>query len=202
MSMLPSMAARVMMRSFTVRKGRTFTALMALTTAAAVATAMLNLYVDLEAKLTREFRKVGANVLVTRADGAELSAAAMNAVRGTLQPNDVAVPVAFAVAKTQSGRPIVVAGVEMEAARKANPWWAVSAWPQEASAGLTGVRAVEALQEEDDPSLLTFKGKPLKFAAAGTLKTGGPEDSRVYLPLAHFAAWTGEIGRASCRERV
>ena len=127
MSMLPSMAARVMMRGFTVRKGRTFTALMALTTAAAVATAMLNLYVDLEAKLTHEFRKVGANVLVTRADGAELTPEAMAALRATIKPDDIAVPVAFAVAKTQSGRPIVVAGVEMEAARKANPWWAVSA---------------------------------------------------------------------------
>ncbi len=190
MSLTSTMTMRVMMRSFTVRKGRTVTALLALTTATAVATAMLNLYVDLEAKLTHEFRKVGANVLITQPDGGELSGGTLAAVRGGMQSGDVAVPVAFAVAKTESGRPIVVAGIDMEAARKANPWWAVSAWPGDGNSGLAGVRAASALKEED-ASRLTFKGKALELAVAGTLQTGGPEDSRVYLPMAQFAAWTG-----------
>ena len=37
--------------------------------AAAVATAMLNLYVDVQAKLRREFRKYGANIVVVAKDG-------------------------------------------------------------------------------------------------------------------------------------
>ena len=144
-----SMTSRVMMRSFTVRKGRTITALLALTTAAAVATAMLNLSVDLEAKLTREFRKVGANVLVTGANGTEISADGIQTVRSAISPGDVVIPVAYAVAKTQSGRPIVVAGIDVAAARKANPWWAVTG---QSDAGLVGVRASEALKVEDDAS--------------------------------------------------
>lgn len=191
MSLTSSMATRVMMRSFTVRKGRTVTALLALTTAAAVATAMLNLYVDLESKLTHEFRKVGANVLVMRADGGELTPETITAVRRRIQSGDVMAPMAFAVAKTESGRPIVVAGIDMQAARKANPWWAVSAWPADANSGLAGVRAAAALHEETNASRLTFKGKALTLAIAGTLQTGGPEDSRVYLPSEQFQAWTG-----------
>ncbi|HUS18757.1 MAG TPA: ABC transporter permease [Terriglobales bacterium] len=182
------MATRVMMRSFTVRKGRTFTALMALTTAVAVATAMLNLYVDLEAKLTREFNKVGANVVVTKVDGGEFSAEMLESVRKSLKPEDAMVPVAFAIAKTQSGRPVVVAGINPEAARKANPWWAVSG---EGSGGLIGARVAEALKEEDDASLLTFKGKAYKLDATAVLRTGGPEDSRIYLPHEQFQEWTG-----------
>lgn len=190
MMLFSSMTWRVMMRSFTVRRGRTFTALMALTTAATVATAMLNLNVDLEAKLSREFRKAGANVVVTATNGAELPAKTLTAVRGALQSADIAVPVAFAVAKTQAGHPIVVAGIEMEAARRANPWWSVNG-EGDSSAPLIGVRAAEALRLEDDPSLLTFKGKTFQVSGAQTLRAGGPEDSRIYLPLAQFEEWTG-----------
>jgi putative ABC transport system permease protein len=190
MSPLSPMAMRVMMRSFSVRKGRTITALLALTTAVAVATAMLNLYVDLEAKLSREFRRVGANVLVTAANGQELSPGALDRVRAGLKAGDIAVPVAFAVVKTQSGRPVVVAGVDMEAVRRANPWWSVSESSQ-SGAGLVGLRAAEALKLEDDPTLLTFKGKAVRVVAGGSLKTGGPEESRIYLPLEQFEAWTG-----------
>jgi putative ABC transport system permease protein len=188
MSFFSSMTARVMMRSFTVRKGRTLTALLALATAASVATAMLNLYVDLDAKLSREFRKVGANVVVARGDGSELSPEVVAAVTTQLKPGDIAVRVAYAVAKTQSGRPVVVSGVDMESARRANTWWSVTG---ESAAGLIGARAAEALQLEDDPSLLTFKGKTLRLSVPGTLRTGGPEDSRIYVPIAEFDAWTG-----------
>ncbi len=189
--MTSNMTIRMLMRSFTVRKGRTVTALLALTTAAAVATAMLNLYVDLEAKLTHEFRKVGANVLVTRPDGGVLTPEMMAAIRGGVQAGDIVVPVALAVAKTDSGRPVVVAGVDMDAARKANPWWAVSAWPGDGQSALAGVRAAAALKEEANASLLMFKGKQLTLQTAGTLQTGGPEDSRIYLPMEQFVAWTG-----------
>jgi putative ABC transport system permease protein len=188
MSLFSPMAMRVMTRSFTVRKGRTITALLALTTAAAVATAMLNLYVDLEAKLSREFRKVGANVLVSLPEGGELPSAMVQAVMAAVKSEDVIVPVAFAVAKTQHGAPIVVAGTDMEAARRANGWWQVSG---DSVQGLIGKRAAETLKFEDDPSVLIFKGKSFKLGSAGTLSTGGPEDSRIYIPLAQFTEWTG-----------
>jgi len=41
--------------------------------AAAVATALLNLYVDLESKLNTEFRKFGANVVVVANQNRTLS---------------------------------------------------------------------------------------------------------------------------------
>jgi putative ABC transport system permease protein len=188
MSLFSSMSARVMMRSFTVRKGRTITALLALTTAAAVTTAMLNLYVDLEAKLSREFRKVGANVLVTGTEGGTLPADAALRVQSLMRPGDIAVPVAYAVIKSERGTPIVAAGIDMEAARRANGWWQVAG---DSTAGLIGVRAAEALKLEDDPTRFHFNGKAFAVTGAGTLRTGGPEDSRIYIPLEAFEQWTG-----------
>src|SRR5581483_3514380 len=51
-----SMFVRMLLRAAVLRRGRAASALFAMVVAAAVATAMLNLYVDVQAKLQREFR--------------------------------------------------------------------------------------------------------------------------------------------------
>jgi putative ABC transport system permease protein len=108
-----------------------------------------------------------------------------------LGPNDLAVPFAYAVAKTSSGKSIVVVGTDFDTARKLNSWWSVTAWPNAPQAALVGERAAAALDAETSSDTLTFNSKPLKFSRAGMLRTGGAEDSRVYLPLSEFVAWTG-----------
>ncbi|MGA2646383.1 MAG: hypothetical protein ABSF15_16850, partial [Candidatus Sulfotelmatobacter sp.] len=57
-----SMFVRMLVRAAVLRRGRAASALFAMVVAAAVATAMLNLYVDVQAKLRREFRNYGANI--------------------------------------------------------------------------------------------------------------------------------------------
>ena len=69
-----SMFLRMLVRAAVLRRGRAASALLAMVVAAAVATAMLNLYVDVQAKLRREFRKYGANVVVVAKDGQSLPA--------------------------------------------------------------------------------------------------------------------------------
>ena len=68
------MFLRMLVRAAVLRRGRAASALLAMVVAAAVATAMLNLYVDVQAKLRREFRKYGANVVVVARDGQNLPA--------------------------------------------------------------------------------------------------------------------------------
>ncbi len=59
-----SMFLRMLVRAAVLRRGRALSALFAMVVAAAVATAMLNLYVDVQAKLRREFRNYGANIIL------------------------------------------------------------------------------------------------------------------------------------------
>ena len=59
-----SMFMRMLMRAAVLRRGRAASALFAMVVAAAVTTAMLNLYVDVQAKLRREFRNYGANIIL------------------------------------------------------------------------------------------------------------------------------------------
>ena len=67
-----SMFLRMLMRAAVLRRGRAASALLAMVVAAAVATAMMNLYVDVQAKLRKEFRSYGANVVVVGKDGTSL----------------------------------------------------------------------------------------------------------------------------------
>jgi putative ABC transport system permease protein len=185
------MFLRMLMRGAGVRRGRAFTALLAVVVAAAVTTAMLNLYVDVEAKLRREFRGYGANVVVVAKDGQALPANALAMVQQKIAGRGIEVPFAYAVAHTPSGQPVVVAGTDMDGARRLDHWWSVTAWPSKTGEALVGTRAATVLTPSNHSFDLMYNGHTLHLQPAGILRTGADEDSRVYLALPEFTAWTG-----------
>jgi len=186
------MFLRILLRAALVRRGRALSALFAVVVAAAVATAMMNLYVDVGAKLRKEFRSYGANLVIVGKDGAALPATALDQVERELNGRGVAVPFAYVVARTRDGSPVVVAGTNMQNVRRLNTWWSVSAWPQSPGQALVGTRAASLVSPKGQPFELEFKGRKILLNPAGTLATGAAEDSRVYLPLEEFFRWTGE----------
>ena len=186
-----SMFMRMLLRAAILRRGRAASALFAMVVAAAVATAMLNLYVDVQAKLRREFRNYGANVILVGKDGASLPASALPQVDSTLAGRGIAAPFALIVARTADGQPIVVAGVDFDRVRQLDRWWSVSNWPSASQQALLGVRAISAVTPKNQPFDLTFQGRTLHLSPAGTVQTGAAEDSRIYVSLPDFLAWTG-----------
>jgi putative ABC transport system permease protein len=206
-----SMLLRMMWRAALLRRGRAASALLAMVVTAAVATAMLNLYVDVQDKLQREFRSYGANIIVvgrssagkdlSLKDGASLPVDTLSRVDSTLDGRGVAAPFAMVVARTANGQPIVVVGTDFDRVRQLDRWWSVSRWPsltsgaQNAPAmgrpGLVGVRALAAVSPNDQPFDLTFQGKTVHIPPSGTVQTGAAEDSRIYLSLPDFIAWAG-----------
>src|SRR3954463_11332695 len=101
------MFLRMLVRAAVLRRGRAASALLAMIVAAAVATAMLNLYVDVQAKLRGELRKYGANIVVVAKDGQTLPSYTLTTIKSTIGSR-VAVPFAYAVARTASCRSVVV----------------------------------------------------------------------------------------------
>src|SRR5689334_741833 len=186
-----AMFARMLLRATMVKPGRVVSALVAVMVAASVATAMMNLYVDVQAKLRKEFRSYGANIVVIAQGATGLPADALDHVKQALDERDVAVPFAYAVARTSKGEPIVVAGTEMDAVRRLNGWWSVTSWPQDAHAVLLGSRAASSVAPDGHPFTLTFEGRALTVTPGGIVRTGAAEDSRVYLNMSDFVAWTG-----------
>ena len=186
-----SMFLRMLMRAAVLRRGRAASALLAMVVAAAVATAMLNLYVDVQAKLRKEFRNYGANIVMVAKDGHALPANALDTINSTLAGHGLAVPFAYAVARTSDGQSVVVSGTDLEQVRKLDSWWSVTAWPERAQDALVGTRAAAVVSPQGQPFDLTFQQRTIHLNVAGTLRTGASEDSRVYLPLEDFQNWTG-----------
>jgi putative ABC transport system permease protein len=238
-----SMFVRMLVRAAVLRRGRAASALIAMVVAAAVATAMLNLYVDVQAKLRKEFRNYGANVVVVAKEGGTFPAGSLQTVETALAGRGLAVPFAYVVARTSDGQSVIVAGTDFARVRQLDRWWSVTAWPESSAASvassrdqtqsnsevaeesaaerrqnaaygvsrgldaqndqapdgrktlatpaLVGVRAAALVTPQGKPFDLSFEGRTLHLNSAGTLQTGAAEDSRIYVALADFEAWTG-----------
>jgi putative ABC transport system permease protein len=185
------MFLRMLVRAAILRRGRAVAALLAMVVAAAVATAMLNLYGDVQAKLRREFRNYGANIILVGKDNASLPADMLSHVDSILAGRGIAAPFAMVVAHTSTGQPIVVAGTDFDRVRQLDKWWSVSQWPSAPQQALIGIRAMPIVSSKNQAFDLTFHGRTLHLTPAGTVQTGAAEDSRIYLSLADFIAWTG-----------
>jgi putative ABC transport system permease protein len=182
----------MMRRSLMHRKARSISALVAMTVSAGVATALLALYADLDAKLHKEFRSFGANIVLTAPANTSLPSDALCRVQQIAGPDASAAEFAYAVATTSTGTPVVVAGTDFTAARKLNSWWQVDTWPDPSAidAALFGQRAATVLGNNPAASL-TYAGHSITLQKAGRLTTGGDEDSRIYIPITAFTTWTG-----------
>ena len=186
-----TMFFRVLARAAILRKRTALSALMATAVAAAAATAMLNLFSDVQGKLQREFRNFGANIVVEAPESKSFDDSAIAQIRAVVNGHGLAVPFAYAVARTDRDQAIVVAGTDLDLARQLNPWWAVSAWPRGANEALLGVRTANVVSPDQKPFTLRFQGRDIRLSPAGTLSTGAGEDSRIYISLDDFRALTG-----------
>jgi len=183
------MFVRMMLRSAVRDRSRSLLAMFAVVVAAAVATALLNLYADLDRKLHKEFRGYGANIVITTPEPLPegiLEKAAAHAPVGT-----VAAPFAYVIARTSTDTPVVVVGAGLEQARRLNGWWSVTRWPQGTREALLGERAQRQLAPAGQAFELKYGEKSMAFLPAGTLKTGSDEDSRVYISLPDLERWSG-----------
>ena len=203
-----SMFLRMLARAAVLRKRTALAALLAIVVAAAAATAMLNLFVDVQDKLAAEFRKFGANVVVEGADGGTISGDELMFIQRRVGDRGLAVPFSYAVAQTDRGQPVVVAGTDLGLARQLNPWWAVSSWPHNQGQALIGVRAKNVIHGAGAPFTLYYRGRPVQFSSAGELTTGSDEDSHIYVSFDDFDKWTGldlsavEIAASGSPEQV
>lgn len=186
-----AMFLRLLQRAASWRKGQALSALSSVVVAAAAVSAMFNLLVDVDVKLRREFRSYGANILVEAGQGQSFSPPELGALDRALAGRGLVVPLAYAVARSDSDQPVVVAGADFDLVRKLNPWWAVSSWPDHPGQALVGVRASRLVSPHGAPFRLRFAGHAIALVPAGTVQTGAGEDSRIYISFREFHAWTG-----------
>jgi putative ABC transport system permease protein len=182
---------RLLLKSVWVRKDRALTALISVAVVATIATSALTVYYDLESKLSREFTRFGANVVIT--EKAAMNQQELDKISSVLAGSGEAVPVAYAIATATDGSKLVVGGADLKRLMQLNSWWSITGGNptmDAAHTALVGARVEDKLA----------RGEALSIKLGDASRTIGPhlvfrsgsdDDSRIYIDLPTFTAWTG-----------
>jgi putative ABC transport system permease protein len=202
---------RVVFKLLRGSSGRLAVAVLALVSGAAVISALLNLDFDVQRKLTKEFRTLGANVVISAAGGDSTPSATAPALidesrvaSALAQPNAnvvAAAPFLYVVAKS-SGKPVVVAGTWLDQLAKLDPTWKLEgnwiASRDDDTHCLVGRTAARSLNASAGATLpLSIGSGASACTISAVFDSGADEDSQVFLALPVAQKLAGLAGRVS-----
>ena len=217
------MFGRIVWKMLRGGKGRTLVALLAITSGAAVISALLNVQFDMQHKLAEEFRTLGANIVIAPQSGAQTASLGNSANSGLAssatpvllnadvieaglknnRTSDVvaSAPFLFVVVRANE-TPVVVAGTWLDQLPGLNPTWKLEgSWVasrDDRSQCLIGRSVAKQLGLTPAGQItLAYLGRTAALRVAGILDSGAAEDDQVFvdLPVAQTLAGTpGGIG--------
>jgi putative ABC transport system permease protein len=194
-------------------RGRLAVAILAIVSGAAVISALLNLDLGVQSKLTQEFRSLGANIVISPANGGPTTEAAArpSLMREDeilqplqrLQSSEVtsAAPYLYIVVRAQ-GTFVVVAGTWLDQAQRLEPTWKLEgSWVSsrdDDSHCLIGRAVARQLHLAPSAQLqLDYVNRTTQCTVAGIVDAGGTEDNQVFASLGVVQALAdlpGQIG--------
>jgi putative ABC transport system permease protein len=201
-----SMFLRILWKLLGASRGRLAVSLIALTSGAAVCSALLNVNLDAERKLTQEFRTLGANVVIAPpAGGSEAAladAAVLDRIAALRVPQIVATAPYLYVAANSGTQPVILAGTWFDQVAKMNSWWKLEGgWVSSRDDHehcLVGFTAARQLGLAPGSSVQLRSGDhDISLAVAGIVTTGGAEDNQILTNLDSAQALAGLFGRVS-----
>jgi len=188
-------------------KGRIFVALLAVTSGAAVISALLNVQFDMQHRLAEEFRTLGANIVIAPASGGEASGlggplastgatvpvllnetAIGSALEANRSPDVVAsAPFLFAIAHVEQ-TPVVLAGTWADQIPRLNPTWKLDGrWIDsrtDESVCLVGRTVARQFQLSPGSNVtLNYIGRTARLQVAGIIDSGTAEDDQIFVNL-------------------
>ena len=187
-----SMFLRILWKLLGASRGRLTVALIALTSGAAVSSALLNVNLDAERKLTQEFRTLGANVVVAPPAGAgDASLADANVLDriAALHLREIAAAAPYLYVAANSGsQPVILAGTWFDQVAKMNSWWKIQgdwiATRDDHEHCLVGQAAARQLGLAPGSAVQLRSGiHTVSLTVSGIVATGGAEDSQILTSL-------------------
>lgn len=204
------MFGRLLWNLLRASRGRLAVALIALASGAAVISGLINVDLDVERKLTQEFRTLGANLLIEapRATplalggdeglGAGVSGPALAAlvddailpkIEAARAPDVVAVaPYLYIVARTGAGHAVVVAGTWLDQTQRLEPWWKVQGERimsrDDLARCMVGASVARQFQVGPGSQIeLRYGERTARLAVAAVANAGGTEDNQIFVNL-------------------
>jgi len=199
-----SMFLRILWKLLGASRGRLTVALIALTSGAAVCSALLNINLDAERKLTQEFRTLGANIVIAPPTGSSEAALAdagvLDRIAALRIPQIVATAPYLYVAANSGSQPVILAGTWFDQVAKMNSWWKLEGgWVSSRDDHehcLVGFTAARQLGLAPGSSVHLRSGDHnISLTVAGIVTTGGAEDNQILTNLDSAQALAGLSGR-------
>jgi putative ABC transport system permease protein len=192
---------RIFRQLLRASRGRLTVALIALTSGAAISSALLNINLDAEQKLRHEFRTLGANVVVAP-PSALADASIMDRIAGTGASQLVAAAPYLYVAANAGTQPVILAGTWFDQVAKMNSWWKVDgAWVtsrDDSSYCLVGQAAARQFGLAPGSHIDLRAGeRNVSLTVSGIITAGGDEDSQIITSLHLAQNLAGLPGRVS-----
>jgi putative ABC transport system permease protein len=202
------MFLRILWKLLGASRGRLAVALIALTSGAAVCSALLNVNLDAERKLTQEFRTLGANVVIAPAatgggsEAALADAGILERIAALNLPHLVAAAPYLYVAANSGSQPVILAGTWFDQVARMNSWWKIEgAWVtsrDDREHCLVGFTAARQLGLVPGGSVQLRSGeRNVSLTVAGIVTTGGAEDNQILTNLDSAQTLAGLPGRVS-----
>jgi putative ABC transport system permease protein len=201
---------RILWKLLGASRGRLALAVVALSSGAAITSALLNVNLDAERKLTQEFRTLGANVVIappsTGSDAALTDAVVMDRIAGLNVPQVAAaapyIYVAVGIPTNSRTQPVILAGTWFDQVAKMNSWWKIEGnWVssrQDRQHCLVGRTAAHQLGLEPGSHVeLRSGGNNVSLTVTGIVTTGGAEDYQIFTSLAVAQELANLPGRVS-----
>ncbi len=201
-----SMFLRILWKLLGASRGRLVVALIALASGAAVCSALLNINLDAEKKLTQEFRTFGANVVIapppTGGDAALADASVIDRIAALHISRIIAATPFLYVAANSGSQPVILAGTSFDPLAKMNSWWKVQgSWvssDNDREQCLAGVAAARQLGLAPGSRVeLRSGGRTISMSVAGIVTSGSAEDSQIFTSLEVAQALAGLPGKLS-----
>lgn len=200
-------------------RGRLAVALVAVASGATVISALLNVELDVNRKLTQEFRLLGPNIIISgkSVDQTAGEKPRISAIDTTILDPDLGAPDPFETGRSVklfgsapflyfvpsvSGTPVVTAGTQLNQLPNLNPTWGIEGkWiDKDSDPSLCLIGRHVARQFGITPGgqiQLDYLGRRLPLHVSGIIDSGGPDDDHVF--VSHIAAGnlTGSPGLVS-----
>ena len=204
-----AMFAKIICSSLIRRRSRILVALLAVTIGATVFLGMGAMYYDIPRQMGREFRSYGANLILVPSGAASFLAI------DDAKKAELLIPQGKLVGATPfryetlyyNLQGLTVVGTDMQTVQKTSPYWQIQGdWPSEDDQVLVGTDIAENARVYAGTfiefEILPPEGKKFKkeFKVSGIVRSGGPEDSFILMPMTGLEALMGRPGLASVME--
>lgn len=201
------MLARLIGRSLWQRKSQVLVALTALSVASTLTASLVNLYLDARGKVASEFRRYGANLMLTPRAGSDPGAPKLLEAKWARELEDdlrqgrltAVAPYLYAVVELE-GESVVLAGTWLDQFNRLGAFEREAGTPPSmrgpGDVVWLGTRVARRFSlQPGDSVLLRYRDGFGKFRVAGILATGAAEDNQILAALDAVQALTAASGK-------